>query len=156
MEGKFYKHGRAADPVVCQGDIVKLRASLPLLDAEGQPTYYEHEEFEHWLVVSNTCDHERVDTVQLSPLLTLPPETSPEELATLRRYAYAKRFYVPPWPGDIETSHRIADFTRLTMLEKAAFGSGTAEVVARLDFPGWAILHTCLVMYLARDDGRYD
>ena len=156
FESKFYVKGRTDDPLVCQGDVVELRSPLPLLDENGEPAVHDGADFEHWLVVSNTCDHERATSVQLSPLIVLQAEVGANDISTLKRYEYAKRFYVPPWPGGHDERHRVADFTQSTVLLKTALTNGSAKIVGRLDFPGWALLHTCLVMYLARDDGRFD
>jgi hypothetical protein len=45
---------------------------------------------------------------------------------------------------------------QMVTIEKAAFRDDCARVVARLQFPAWALLHACIVRYLARDDGRFE
>lgn len=156
FDARFYELGGRSESLVCQGDVLELRAPLPMLDAEGEAAVADGEEYEHWLVVSNSCDHERSQTVQCVPLILLPVDLPLTEVETLRRYEYARRFYVPPWPGCGDSRHRVADFTQIATLDIRAVRSGAADVVARLQFPAWAVLHTCLVMYLARDDGRFD
>ncbi|MBX3231164.1 MAG: hypothetical protein KIT84_09505 [Labilithrix sp.] len=39
-----------------------------MLDEHGEAVAYE-DEYDHWLVVSNTCDHERSETIEVVPLL---------------------------------------------------------------------------------------
>jgi hypothetical protein len=59
------------------------------------------------------------------------------------------------WPDAEEPKHFLVDFMQIVTIEKAAFRDDCARVVARLQFPAWALLHACLVRCLARDDGRF-
>jgi hypothetical protein len=41
-------------------------------------------------------------------------------------------------------------------LHRAALRGDDTHVVARMSRLGWVLLHSCLVRFLARDDGRFD
>jgi hypothetical protein len=141
---------------VCQGDIVSLPSSVPLLDEEGSPVATD--DCQHWLVIGNTCDFARsladVAFTQLVPLVNVGALTL-TQIDAYRRYRTSRRFYIPPWPGLEQGTHHFADFTRPVPLAKQAIGSA-ARVVARMRFPAWVLLHSCLIRFLARDDGRFD
>jgi hypothetical protein len=141
----------------CQGDVVELRGAVPIIDASGEPIVTDIE-YEHWLIVGNTCDMHREEELHsiVAPLRTVDTTVTPDEAKMFRRYEYYKQFYVPPWPNAPDARHRFADFTQLVTIEKAAFREDCARIVARLQFPAWALLHACIVRFLARDDGRFD
>lgn len=141
---------------VCQGDVVHLDSTVPVLDDTGQPALTDS--CKHWLVLGNTCDFSRdaedVEWTHFAPLVDVGVEPRRELLQAYRTYRYSRQFYVPPWPGG-DYSHRVADFTRPVTVHKRAF-TDAARVVARMQFPAWVLLNSCLVRYLARDDGRHD
>lgn len=141
----------------CQGDVVALRGAVPVIDATGTPIVTDVD-YEHWLIVGNTCDMNRDDELHslVAPLRVVDTPVSADDAAMFRRYEYYKQFYVPPWPGAPDARHRFADFTQIVTIEKAAFQVDCAPVVARMQFPAWALLHACIVRFLARDDGRFD
>lgn len=149
------------EPAVCQGDIVALTADIPCIDAGGETVATD--QAGRWMVIGNTCDFARLSTeadvpwTQLVPLIDLGGDADFDgpELAALRRYRYSRRFYVPPWPALEEVRHHCADFLRPVAAEKGVFGTH-ARVVARLSFRAWVLLHSCLVRFLARGDGRFD
>ena len=138
---------------VYQGDIVHLPAELPLIDRDGQIA--ENGAHDYWIVLGNTCDFVRdVRWTQISPLVSIGDAGPAHEVREHRAYKHSRKFYLPPWPnGDRE--HRFADFTRPVTLEKAAFGN-SAKVIARMQYAAWVLLHSCLIRFLARDDGRHD
>lgn len=159
---EFYDSGREFDDV-CQGDILHLPTSVPLLGPDGQPGI--HDDIDHWMVVGNTCDFERptvgpwltsVEWTQLVPIVDMGADLEDYQLEALARYQYARRFYVPPWPNAPAGHHHVADFLRPVALHKAAFASSSAVVVARLTRLSWFLFHSCIVRFLARDDGRED
>jgi hypothetical protein len=156
FEARFFQHGELRGGPVCQGDIVELRSSLPLINAAGDVSASD-EEYEHWLVLGNTCDMERSDVAHsiIAPLVPIINATA-DQLLILRRYSYYRQFYVPPWRDDAQQAHRVARFVNPVTIEKQAFREDCARIVARLDFGAWALLHACLVRFLARDDGRHD
>ncbi|MDH5671173.1 MAG: hypothetical protein OEZ06_03435 [Myxococcales bacterium] len=141
---------------VFQGDLVQLDSAVPLLDEAGDPVVTDDCKF--WLIIGNTCDFERpandVPWTQIVPTVDLGTTVDRQHLDVFRRYQYSRRFYVPPWPSG-DGHHRFADFTRPVTIHKAAF-VGPAQVVGRMQQPAWVLLHSCLVRFLARDDGRYD
>lgn len=158
FDARFYLLTSLAEPQVCQGDVVHLPAPIPAIADDGKPILTD--DVDHWLVVGNTCDFDRpVDEVswtQAVPILDLGTEAElgSAGLAELRRYSAYRGFYVPPWQGG-DDHHRLADFTRIVPIHKLAFREA-ATVVARMQRQAWVLLHSCLVRFLARDDGRHD
>lgn len=145
-------------PATCQGDVLELAAPTPVIDKGGQPGVID--DVHHWLVIGNTCDFARdrsdVRWTQIVPLVDLGEENAVgrSRLTQLRAYDAYRGFYVPPWPrGD--DHHRVADFLRPVALDRGALG-GAAQSVARMRKHSWVLLHSCLVRFLARDDGRHD
>jgi hypothetical protein len=144
---------------VCQGDIVELPAGVPLIGEDGQPAVYG--EVRYWMVIGNTCDffrsHDEVPWSQLVPLIDLGEASTltTEEIVSLRGYQYSRRFYVPPWSADVKGSNFVADFLRPVAIDKNALTT-VATVRAGLELHAWLLLHSCLVRFLARDDGRFD
>jgi hypothetical protein len=158
FDARFFVLGDLSDPILCQGDIVELDAAAPLLDEDGQPIVTDAT-FSHWLVIGNTCDFDRgadVPTTQIAPLVVIEEELSRDEVGLLRRYEYFRNFYVPPWPGCRDQKHRLAELVHPVAIDRRAFRADCARVVARMQFPAWALFHACLVRFLARDDGRFD
>ena len=132
--------------------------AAPLLDEDGLPIVTDVT-FRYWLVTGNTCDFARgadVPTTQMVPLVVVEGELSREEVARLRRYEYFRSFYVPPWPGCADQRHRLAELVHPVAIDRRALRADCAKVVARMQFPAWALFHACLVRFLARDDGRFD
>jgi hypothetical protein len=146
------------DPPLCQGDILDLGARLPFLDDHLQPRAVLAPT-RYWMLLGNTCDLARepadVPWSQIVPVELVGewsslPQTTRE---ALRRYRYARRFYVPPWDASVEGQCCIADFVRPVTVSRAAL-AGT-QVVGRLSWEGWLLLHSCIVRFVARDDGRH-
>ena len=146
-------------PPVCQGDVVRLASHVPLIDRTGQPVADFDVDF--WLVIGNTCDFERdpvkVPWTQVVPIFDFSTEgtLSEDEQAALRRYQTSRAFYLPPWRGQPAGSCLVADLCRTVTAEKAVFDQA-AHVVARLREASWVLLHSCLIRFLCRDDGRFD
>jgi hypothetical protein len=153
----FYQQHALFDGVPCQGDIIELSCAAPYIDEDGQPIATDVE-YRHWIILGNSCDFSRVEEERslVAPLVDIQQPLEETQWRALRRYEYYKQFYVPPWPGDTGQNHHLADFLQLVTIHKKAFETGKAKVVARLQFPGWALLHAFIVRYLARDDGRFD
>lgn len=143
-------------PPWCQGDVIHLDCDVPLIDEDGEPGAVESDA--KWLLIGNTCDTTRdiatVRYTQLVPLVDLGSsvDIGKNELSSLRRYNQFRSFYVPPWTS---TGHHFAaDFLRPVALDRAALGG--AKRLARLSFRSWILLHSCLVRFFARDDGRHE
>lgn len=157
FEKRFYAPIRN-EPSVCQGDVIRLQAPMLYLEASGEP--YLGDDHEYWMVIGNTCDFDRSERdapyTQLIPILELTVHVDADDVRDLRHYKPYRLFYLPPWAEGGEQGSKIyaADFTRPIPLRKSS--SRPLEVVARLDWYGWALLHCCLVRFLARDDGRED
>lgn len=141
-----------------QGDIVRLRSGLPLIGADGALSIMG--EYEHWMVIGNTCDIQRdlndVTWSQVVPLEFLGSDSdlTSDQLRVLRKYSYSRRFYVPDWSPGRGRRHYVADFLRPVTVHKGALREA-AQVEARLGYYSWILLHSCLVRFLARDDGRF-
>ncbi|HWO23001.1 MAG TPA: hypothetical protein VNO30_29875 [Kofleriaceae bacterium] len=156
FEAKFFQQGELRGGFACQGDIVEFRSMLPLISEDGE--IVAADEYEHWMVLGNTCDMDRdeVEHSTIVPLEVIQPAPTEDKLLILRSYAFYRQFYVPPWRDDEQQAHRMAMFVNPVTIEKKAFRDDCARIVARLEFGAWALLHLCLVRYLARDDGRHD
>ena len=145
-------------PPVCQGDVVRLAAGVPVLDREGVPAIHEDAGF--WLVIGNTCDFARdvrdVPWTQLVPITAAESSAASPDLGALRRFELSRMFYVPPWSTAVAGGVLGADLLRPVALHRHAFEAGKATVEARLTYHAWILLHCCLVRFLARDDGRFD
>lgn len=155
FDARFWDLRPAADGEVFQGDVVRLDSAVPVLDEEGAPVATDDCEF--WLVIGNTCDFDRrvqdVPWTQLVPTVDVSATADASRLRTLRQYQYFRQFYLPPWPGG-DAGHRLADFTRPVAVHKAVF-EGPAQVCSRMQYPAWVLLHSCMIRFLARDDGRH-
>jgi hypothetical protein len=156
FEARFFQQGERQGGFACQGDIVAFRSSLPVINEDGDIAAIE--EYEHWMVLGNTCDMYRDDVAHstIVPLEPIHPTPTADGLAKLRSYSHYRQFYVPPWRDDAQQVHRLAMFVKPVAIDKRALRDDCARVVARLDFGAWALLHLCLIRFLARDDGRHD
>jgi hypothetical protein len=143
---------------ICQGDIVKLSAPLPFIDEEGEGTI--ESDYTHWLVLGNTCDFVRDDAdvrwSQIVPVVVVPDTAiQAEAFQSLRIFGTSRKFYLPPW--DVAGRHHgIADLQSIALVDKRCLRSVKATVIARVSLYGWVLLHSCIVRFLGRDDGRFD
>jgi len=140
------------DPKLCCGDVLQLDCPVPAINADGEPVVSDGSGF--WLTVGNTCDFDRgvtdVTWTQIVPLVQV--DAASERVSELLEYKAYRRFYVPPWPSH---EHRyLADFLRPVALHRDAIGA-KATVVARMTEHAWVLLHSCLIRFFARDDGRF-
>ncbi|WP_428818808.1 hypothetical protein [Microbulbifer sp. MCCC 1A16149] len=141
-----------------QGDIIRLQSAVPLIWDDGQAGILG--EFEYWMVVGNTCDIDRnieqVDTTQIVPIVFLGGEdVTVQDRQSYLTYAYSRQFYLPPWEQDVDGSLCFADFTKMVTIRKTGLVKH-ADIVASMTIHSWILLHSCLVRFLARDDGRFD
>lgn len=143
---------------ICQGDVVRLPARLPLLDKLGQPAIGE--DVDLWMVAGNTCDLARdladAEWTFLMPVQDIggPAEVPAPVLERLTGYRGFRQFYLPAWPNGPE-KHFAAELSQPVTVHKDAL-LNVADVQARMSFEAWALLNACLVRFLARDDGRFD
>src|SRR5271170_4156226 len=88
LDARFYALGKLEAPPL-QGDIVELRGPVPLIDENGEAVV-SNADFDHWLVIANSCDMFRDDVLysQIVPLVRIDTEVKDEELATFRRYEF--------------------------------------------------------------------
>jgi hypothetical protein len=155
---KFYEPN-LLDPEKCQGDIIELDSEALFLDEDNTPVT-SPERYTHWLLIGNTCDIYRDMNLakwsQIVPIYNLgkSEEISVEELGKLQAYSQSRVFYLPPWESGLEGAHFLADFLRPVTIHKA--GLMKSKTVGRVNKFTWILLHSCLIRFLARDDGRYD
>jgi len=154
---KFY--GSRSSGIPYQGDIIELNSALPLIWSDGQPAV--HGNFQDWLVIGNTCDLHRnnkdVGFTQIVPIISIDANTANKQYdqKDFLSYAYSRRFYLPPWGAKLENSFSFADFLKPVTVHKSAI-LDHASIKATMSQHTWLLLHSCLVRFLARDDGRFD
>ncbi|WP_371196098.1 hypothetical protein [Glaciecola sp. SC05] len=147
-----------SQPTACQGDVFELDSSVPLIHEDGKPA--TKGDFKYWLVIGNTCDISRsleeVEYSQIVPIHTIEGHSvTSDQRKSFLTYAYSRRFYLPPWEGIDSEAVFFADFTTPVTVHKNVI-QDLDKRKATLSHHGWILLHSCLVRFLARDDGRYD
>jgi hypothetical protein len=158
---RFYEL-RIPENTFYQGDIVSLNSSPVYIDKDGDIGEID-ENFTYWLILGNTCDLARENNIcnegqsphltQVTPLIPIESDLPMDILSNLKKYKLFKRMYIPGWQKS--TCDYYLDFTLINSIEKNCLIKN-APVVARLHLKSWVLLHSCLVRYLARDDGRND
>lgn len=156
LQETFY--ARPEEGKTFQGDVVQLETNLPLIWEDGQPGINESVKF--WLVLGNSCDFDRdislVSVTQLVPIVQVDgSRVGTEEKRQFLTYTYSRRLYLPPWKTEISQDVHFADFTKPVTVHKNAIASHSITE-ASLSWKAWLLLHSCVVRFLARDDGRYD
>jgi hypothetical protein len=145
------------DVLYCQGDVLRLTCDFPYIADDGKPATLNNESFEYWLLLSNTCDlHRDLSNqrwAQLVPLVPVAIDSGGQRLAAMRRYSQSREFYLPDWTSD-GNRHFVAALTMPVTVDRRALADTARH--ARLSRISWILLHSCLVRFLARDDGRYD
>jgi len=153
----FYSNPLSEEPHICQGDIVELETAFPYIDEAGDVAILE-DDFKFWIVLGNTCDFARdVDSVKythLSPVIPIDKSCPKDLVYNLKHYQSYKKFYIPEWKKE-ELAGYLVDFSMMCSVHKEVFTRST-NLVTRLGFRSWVLLHSCLVRYLARDDGRHE
>ncbi len=153
----IFFHTRNLESSLCQGDILKYPGLFPFIDANGDIQVME-EEYDFWAILGNTCDLARELTTphlsHITPLVPLDLDTPGEVINGLRSYDSYKKFFIPTWDEAIAPGF-VVDFTYICSVDKKSL-LNHAETVARLTFKSWLLFHSCLVRYLARNDGRHD
>lgn len=141
-----------------QGDIIELKSALPLIWKDGKPGIKQ--DIERWMVIGNTCDIDRsLDDVTYTQVIPIAQVVNEDVKASDRQlfltYGYFRRFYLPPWDETIAEEIYFADFTRPVTIHKEALAQHATRITS-MTFDSWLLLHSCLVRFLARDDGRND
>jgi hypothetical protein len=154
LNKQFYSN-EVLDVPWCQGDVIELSSQFPYIDHDGEPSVLESPSCGYWLLMSNTCDLTRnladVRWANLVPLFEVQP--SKEELDVLQQYSQSRKFYAPPWAPEIQ--HMVAELTMPITVDRRCL-DGRAVRVASMSRIAWYLFHSCIVRYLARDDGRLD
>jgi len=175
LEGQFYQLGRRG-PSFCQGDIVRLESAVPAIGPDGEPILLADSKstnrrwwgllrprpaaIQFWLVIGNTCDLARsladVSWTQLVPIFDIAARGNlgSDQLAAVKSFRTSRRFYIPPWSEAVRPLVHVAELLLPVACHKRALDSA-ATVEARMSRYGWVLLHSCLVRFLARDDGRF-
>ncbi len=145
-----------------QGDIISLKNNPVYIDGDGDVSIID-DEYNYWVILGNTCDLSRSIPIneassipqltQVSPLIPVPHDTPGNVLYNFKKYKFFKRVFIPRW--DNEEKDFYIDLTIINSIERQCL-INHSEVLARLNFKTWLLLHSCLVRYIARDDGRND
>ena len=145
-----------------QGDIINFSGNPIYIDKDGDVAIID-EDYDFWIILGNTCDLSRSiapshsttfpHLTHISPLIPLPLDTPPDIVGNFKKYKLYKRIFIPNW-GDAHHDYYI-DLTMINSVERQCL-IDKSKVVARLKYETWILLHSCLVRYLARDDGRND
>lgn len=142
---------------LCQGDIIQLHTSVPLIDEDG--VLAAKGDYKYWLILGNTCDFardiEEVPWTQIVPIDLVNSSTDKSTLAALTKYQTTRKFYLPSWKTGLPSEHFVADFLRPVTIHKKALES-IGKIQTRMTYDGWILFHSCLVRFFARDDGRFD
>ena len=151
----FYEEN--LDSNLCQGDILKFPGQFPFIDENGNVAIVD-EDYEYWMILGNTCDlHRDLPSPHFShitPLISLDANTPDGVFKGLRAYNSYRKFYIPPWDSSVAHGF-IVNFTFMCSVDKKCLLTLT-ELTTRLTFKSWILLHSCMVRYLARDDGKHD
>jgi hypothetical protein len=155
FEQFFHRRNLSLD--LCQGDILEFPGQFPYIDKNGNINIID-EDYDYWIILGNTCDlHRDLPSPHFShitPLISLKSGTPPHILQGLRSYDSYKKFYIPSWESHSNQSFFI-DFTLMCSVDKECLQNVT-KLTTRLTRKSWLLLHSCMVRYLARDDGRHD
>lgn len=156
LPGAFFSS--ISTPDLCQGDIIRFEADFPYVDADGDVAVDENLD-NLWVFVGNTCDFSRITGdfpfTHISPLLKVPDDISENFRTGLRQYSTYKRFFIPPWERPTREPGFFMEFPKMCSVEREGL-AGKTTVLARMNRVSWLLFHSCLVRYLARDDGRND
>lgn len=141
-----------------QGDIIQLESPIPVIWKDGAPAVQG--QFKYWLIIGNTCDlHRNAQDTEFTQIIPIIPvdgsSVTLEQKQKFLTYAYYRRFYLPPWNEETKDSVFFADFLKPVAIHKKAIQDHTTNI-ATLRFHSWLLLNSCLVRFLARDDGRFD
>jgi hypothetical protein len=136
--------------------LLNLKAISHLIDADGDISILSNPD-KLWVLVGNTCDFTRDEThvrySQISPLTKLDANTPAKIISGLKTYSTYKRFFLPEWQKNTTSYGYVIDFSKFCSIDKKALKT-QAQVLARLSQESWYLFHSCLVRFLARDDGR--
>jgi hypothetical protein len=154
----FYQGQTLYEPQVCQGDIFQFISPFPYVDSEGDISTTV-EGFSNWIIIGNTCDllnENSMEYTHIAPLFELQENESVKILNGLKSYKSYKKFYIPPWVDKQHPGYYL-DFTHMCSAQRGCLENDALVVrSARMGRLSWLLFHSCMVRYLARDDGRHD
>jgi len=140
-----------------QGDIIKLNKKFAYLNKDGK---FQAEYFSSfWMLLGNSCDFDRnikdLPFTNITPLQKLDSNVPQKILNGLKNFQNYKHMYIPSFDGNDD--EYFIDFTKIMTVSKEYLKIDIYNFkVAELTFESWVLLHSCLVRYFARDDGRND
>jgi hypothetical protein len=153
----LFFHTRNLESGLYQGDILRYPGVFPFIDENGNIQVME-EEYDYWIILGNTCDLDRElpspHLSHIAPLIPLEGDIPDDVISGLKSYNSYRKFFIPTWNTSIAPGFTL-NFTYLCSADKKSLLSHS-EVVTRLTFKSWLLLHSCLVRYLDRNDGRHD
>ncbi len=145
-------------PFFCQGDIIRFATDFPFIDADGEISFIPNPD-NLWLFAGNTCDFSKktgdFKYTHICPVEKVPEHTAEELQNGFYSYSTYKRFYLPVWQRTDTGRGYFIDFTQMCSVERDGL-IRHAQLQARMSRKSWFLFHSCLVRYLARDDGRHD
>jgi hypothetical protein len=155
----FFQNDIIVNAPLCQGDIVRFKSPFPIIDADGDISTSD-DEYSDWVIIGNTCDLARdiqdVEYSHLSPLFELGPDEPEPILAGLKAYSSYKKFYIPSWKDNEHPGYYL-DYSYMCSAHKSClFNPDLVNFSARMGRYSWLLFHSCIVRYLARDDGRHE
>ncbi|WOE69067.1 hypothetical protein RZR97_08085 [Hydrogenimonas thermophila] len=139
-----------------QGDIIKLDKKFAYLNKDGQ---FQAEYFSgFWIILGNSCDFDRdikdLPFTNITPMQKLNGDVPEKIINGLKNFQNYKHMYIPSFDSNDEY---FIDFTKIMTISKEYLKSDIYNFkIAELTFDSWILLHSCLVRYFARDDGRND
>jgi hypothetical protein len=140
-----------------QGDIIQLDKKFVYLNKDGK---FEAGSFsDYYMILGNSCDFDRslseIPFTNITPLHMIETTTPKDILSGLKNFQNYKRMYIPTFSGDNEY---YIDFTKIMTVSKEFLKNQDISKIkkAELTFASWVLLHSCIIRYFARDDGRND
>lgn len=140
-----------------QGDIIKLDKKFVSINVDGDFEAQRYSDF--WLVIGNTCDFARtiedLPYTNLIPLQMIDAAAPIKMTEGLKNFQNYKHMYIPSFLAD--DNEYFLDFTKIATVSKEYLQKDIDSVkIKELTYSTWVLLHSCIIRYFARDDGRND
>lgn len=142
-----------------QGDILSLDGcEFPFMNEDGE-IHVETVSNMKWVLIGNSCDMVRdiqdIRFTNIAPLEEIQGHITESQLSALQSYNHYKVFYLPCEEG--RSKGYIVDFTKMCSVEKSFLNKGDGvSKLSELNRHSWVLFNSCVLRYLARDDGRHD
>ena len=140
-----------------QGDIIQLDRKFVSINEDGEFEAQKYSDF--WIVVGNSCDFARdvkeLPYTNLIPLQQIEKNAPSKIINGLKNFQNYKHMYVPNFLDD--ESEYFLDFTKIATVSKEYLQKEITSIkIKELTYSSWVLLHSCIIRYFARDDGRND